>query len=154
MANDLTHQPCYNVQRVCMGCGWSFLGRKRRKYCSQPCATRSGNLSRGCQDPRIPKSVMSPSVVQIAWAAGLYEGEGSVHGANGHQVSLMQKDTWILRRLQEFFGGTLRLKLNGPGKSISAWTLSGARARGFLMTIYKFLSPRRQEQAMRALRRD
>ena len=154
MANDLAQQPCYNVRHVCLGCGWTFMGRKRRKYCSQPCATKSGNLSRGRQDPRVPKSRVSPSTQDIAWAAGLYEGEGSVHGASGYQVSLTQKDPWILYKLQLLFGGSLRLKLNGDiSKSISAWTLSGARARGFLLTMYKFLSPRRQEQAMRALRR-
>jgi hypothetical protein len=72
-----------------------------------------------------------------------------------------QKDPWLLHRLQELFGGRVYPQKTRP-KSISggpikdygdqwAWWIGGARARGFLMTIYTFLSPRRREQARVAL---
>jgi hypothetical protein len=84
--------------------------------------------------------------MDIAWAAGIYEGEGNArkHRRIGSQVRISQKDPWILIRLKKMFGGSI-LKTN---IGIHVLGLHGARARGFLMTIYKFLSPRRKMQAL------
>jgi hypothetical protein len=93
--------------------------------------------------------------MELAWAAGIYEGEGTarITGGNGGgcSVHVAQKDPWILHRFEEIFGGRVR-----PVKAVYkmrdyplyAWIVSGARARGFLMTIYSFLSPRRKVQAL------
>lgn len=68
-----------------------------------------------------------------------------------------QGDPWILNRMRSLFGGTVTrrtgtIKLNGKEyRRGYHWILSGARARGFLMTIYGLLSPRRQLQARLAL---
>jgi len=96
-----------------------------------------------------------PSSLDIVWAAGLFEGEGSC-GISIKQCSfttISQKEAWILQRLQLLFGGTLKHIQNSGFKKglIYKWTISGSRSRGFLMTIYKFLSPHRQLQTRKSL---
>ena len=102
-------------------------------------------------------ATVSPSARNIEWAAGIYEGEGSVklYGRKGKSVgkniaaTVSQKDRWLLERFEQFFGG----RIVGPNKrGMSYWHVSGARARGFLMTIYGLLSPRRREQIKEKLR--
>ena len=99
------------------------------------------------------------SLLDIAWAAGIWEGEGSLRRAiytaeaqiigkqnRTFRVSVVQKDREILYRLKEKFGGQI-----SPAESgCSQWNVSGAAARGFLMTIYSFLSKRRKEQVKQA----
>lgn len=88
-----------------------------------------------------------PTLMQIAWAAGWFDGEGCIQGAMSKHgtayvaVSLTQKDRWICDRFQALFGGVVSGRKN---RVIYDWRLTGARARGFLMTMYTFLSPRRQ----------
>jgi hypothetical protein len=116
----------------------------------------------GRSDPKLA-AVESPSPQSIAWAAGLYEGEGSCvlrtegQYVKGMQVSLAQKDRWVLDRMKALFGGSvsyynLRVtEVRKRGSNIHVWHATGARAAGFVMTIYKFLSPRRQERIREAL---
>ena len=107
-------------------------------------------MQRGWANPlRAP--VEHPTTLDIAWAAGIFEGEGYVgvpfakYGPRHPIVSVVQKDEWLTERLRILFGGTN--KRYGKDRRIySYWRLTGARATGFLMTIYKFLSPRRQQQ--------
>jgi len=95
----------------------------------------------------------NPTTTEIYWAAGIYEGEGSVTIRKEKQnptAQVAQKDPWILERFREMFGGSIY----GDGQKhagIHCWQVSGARARGFLMTIYGLLSPRRQRQIRIAL---
>lgn len=106
------------------------------------------------------KATEHPTSLDIAWAAGLIEGEGSMAPAGGSsRVYLHQTDRWILDRFLALFGGTVevtrpagRSKDGFQRQDLHAWWITGARARGFLMTIYKFLSPKRKMQARRALR--
>lgn len=93
------------------------------------------------------------------WAAGFYEGEGSIgrqirfnKGQTGQTetITLPQKDTWTLQRMRALFGGSVRCYDTKSGCSV--WCVSGARARGFIQSIYGLLSPRRQEQARKALK--
>jgi hypothetical protein len=90
-----------------------------------------------------------PAMKDIYWAAGIYEGEGSCHYSRRSIEALVsQKDRWILERLRSLFGGSIP----PPHKSgCSIWLSSGSRARGFLMTIYQLLSPRRQAQIKKCL---
>jgi hypothetical protein len=74
----------------------------------------------------------------IAWAAGVFEGEGSI---NRHNLRVAQKDHWLLVKLQALFGGSVY-----PRAACSEWHLSGSRARGFALTIFSFMSPRRKAQ--------
>lgn len=101
-----------------------------------------GTANLNLRQPRL-----HPSLLEIAWAAGIYEGEGWVGGQSA--IGLTQKDPYIVERLQALFGGSLRPRKNGNYDPLMVWTLSGPRARGFAMTIYSLLSPRRQEQLVR-----
>lgn len=84
---------------------------------------------------------MKISMKEIAWAAGFYEGEGTFT-KNG-VCSVTQKDIWPLQFLQSNFGGEIT-EYNG----YHYWRIYGGRARGFLLTIFTFLSPRRRRQIL------
>lgn len=98
---------------------------------------------------RQQKASAVPNVLDIAWAAGIFEGEGGISGraGNGKVMSVTQKDPWLLLRLQRLFGGTVRQYVG-----YWRWFASGSRARGFAMTIFAFLSPRRKEQVGEVIR--
>ena len=81
------------------------------------------------------------TVTQIAWAAGIYEGEGTFSG--GRSVRVVQKDSWLIYRIAKLFGGTVSTE-----RGYYTWTVTGERARGFLLTIFSFLSPRRRKQIL------
>ncbi len=114
----------------------------------------------GCSDPKLAARE-HPSVYDIAWAAGIYEGEGCVAWSSNRtnmaaQVMVAQKDPWLCGQLKGLFGGSITIqqqRTSGRSTTITMyyWRLTGARARGFMMTIYKFLSPRRQERIREAL---
>lgn len=89
----------------------------------------------------------SPTLMDIAWAAGFIEGEGcfTTHG----QVTVTQKTIEPLARLQEFVGGGISQDKDG----IYQLRLSGARARGLAMTLYPLLSSRRQKRIREMLAR-
>lgn len=81
----------------------------------------------------------------ISWAAGIYEGEGHFATSSGtnYHVHVVQKDSWLPYRLRNLFGGSV-YQYNGYHK----WMLCGDKARGFLLTIFSFLSPRRKAQIL------
>ena len=125
-------------------CGRMFYARRRTvRACSALC--------RNSHRMTAPAATDHPTTIDIAWAAGLYEGEGSCHpkGRVALTASVAQKDTYVLRRLIALFGGAI-----STSKGMSSWQVSGARARGFLYTVFTFLSPRRRVQVRRALRRE
>src|SRR5437762_13903397 len=100
---------------------------------------------------RQPKATQSPTVADIAWAAGFYEGEGTcqpVHSRGGfcQSVKIQQNDPEQLRKLQRLFGGSLTENLSRgfAPKPIYIWLASGTRARGFLYTVFTFLGSRRR----------
>lgn len=99
------------------------------------------------------RATVSPTTLDIAWAAGIFEGEGNcraTHTSRGFscEVSAQQKFPWILHKMRDFFGGRVTLMKN---RSIYTWAIAGVNARGFLMTVYTFLSPVRRLQTWRAL---
>ena len=111
-----------------------------------------------CLNPRT-KASNHPTMLDIAWAAGIWEGEGSINGARksrrSTQVSVVQKDTWLLYRLKELFGGGVYLKNDRASEHVcSQWSCSGPRARGFIFTIFSHLSPRRRTQIRKVLEMD
>lgn len=95
----------------------------------------------------------------LAWTAGLYEGEGTVYLINGRRwpvVQLGMTDREPLGRLRRIWGG----RLNGPysnpkrpqDKPMWRWSFTGRAAiLTFFELLWDDLSPRRQEQASRAL---
>jgi hypothetical protein len=89
-----------------------------------------------------------PSALDIAWAAGIYEGEGTCRNCGktkrGFMVSVTQKDPEILYRLRIWFGGSVRD--NGAGAGVHTWDICGDRARIFTALTYEFLTVRRKTQ--------
>ena len=72
-------------------------------------------------------AVKRPTAIEVAWAAGIYEGEGSCvtnHSGSGYEsfvASVNQKDPEILYRMRDLFGGTIKLcnkKFNGVVRPI------------------------------------
>lgn len=103
------------------------------------------------------QATLRPQMKNVYWAAGIYEGEGTVNSwASGGKksgnvrVSVWQKDRWILIRLKAFFGGSVNKVREYKGHNLYAWTACGVHARGFLYTIFSELSPRRRKQIRKA----
>ncbi|HYR42164.1 MAG TPA: hypothetical protein VER98_04005 [Terriglobia bacterium] len=89
-----------------------------------------------------------PTPIDIAWSAGVYEGEGTARlcgrGKRSLAVSVPQKDPEILYTLRDLFGGSV----NPPsgGNPCYKWDICGDRARIFISLIYSFLSSKRRAQ--------
>ena len=119
---------------------------------------RSGDTkSCGCLviRPRLAPSE-HPSILDIAFVAGFYEGEGCCgqdHNRASFHVTIGQNDYEKVQWLKRFFGGHISDGHTPKGKVFYSWRLSGGRARGFLMTIYSFLSLRRKQRIREALDR-
>jgi hypothetical protein len=136
---------------------------KRCKICSNFAseASRSKHYKRSIHNGHKPSAhngfalnpttgpTLHPTVKDIAWAAGIYEGEGSIWKSpqcgkyRGLKITVPQKEPWILYRLRNLFGGKVSPQ---TGRTISLWRISGDRALGFSETIYVLLSPHRQQQ--------
>jgi hypothetical protein len=90
-----------------------------------------------------------PSILEVAWAAGIYEGEGSCITSdkkkNAFSVMIAQKDPELLYRLRDMFGGSVKPYMNG-GFSINHWRVSGNYGRVFLALIFPYLTARRKAQ--------
>ena len=131
-ANRLVRATAMNRRCAC-GCGQLLLHPGTRFVAGhfKPC----GMLGKTWSAP--PSA--EPSHIDIVWAAGVYEGEGSCSLEGS--VSVPQKDPWLVIKLRDFFGG----KVSHDGL-IWHWYASGERARTFLESIYQYLSPRRKER--------
>lgn len=83
---------------------------------------------------------------EILWAAGFFEGEGSV---GGRHVLVSQVNRWPLERLMAIFGGNIG---QNPQKGRVTqqpcwqWAICGDQGRMFVELIYPHLSPKRQRQ--------
>ena len=128
---------CYHTKR------YKHVGRTHIRRDSPDCPPNR---------PPVPEPTESPSIMDIAWAAGVFEGEGSlaVTQKYGTHASISQKDKWLIERFQALFGGSLylinHLTTKGEPTHFWLWTAYGPRGRGFLFTVYRFLSPRRRRQ--------
>lgn len=111
-------------------------------------AVRAGTWRRTTRR-NVKEPEVSPTLLEIAWAAGFIEGEGSIHCAEpSGRVYATQKDPESLYRLQRLFGGSVVKRTRsatvfGDGV-IYDWTLFGPRAFGLMQTIYPFMSQRRR----------
>jgi hypothetical protein len=83
--------------------------------------------------------------VAVAWAAGFFEGEGSVAIRS---LGVNQVNREPLERLKKLFGGQVNLGYPAKGnrKACYAWWICGEEARMFVEAIWPFLSIRRQRQ--------
>lgn len=96
---------------------------------------------------------------QIAWAAGLFEGEGSIRitslesGTKRVRVSLGLTDPDVIRKFQSICGGTLYAEPRRASyKPIERWNLgSHSEVLEFLILMSPYLGARRREKAIEAL---
>lgn len=103
----------------------------------------------GKRKSRYVEPVREPSGMDVAWIAGLYEGEGTCWDSRKNQIvcGIYQKDPEILYRCLEMFGGTIsQNRHRTPDKVCNIWGLTGDNARVFLQVIYPFMSARRKAQ--------
>lgn len=105
------------------------------------------NIARNSKDGLEP--VRKPTELEIAWAAGIYEGEGSCNTtakrSNTFSVQVTQKDPEFLYVMRDLFGGSVK-EYNNGGFMIHHWRTSGNKGRVFLASIYPFLTARRKAQ--------
>jgi hypothetical protein len=93
----------------------------------------------------------TPTAIDIAWAAGIYEGEGNIREQrfSSATIGVTQKDPELLYRLRDWFGGRVvfaQCKTIAPEKQVWAWRVCGDKARLFTAQIYGFLTARRKAQ--------
>jgi hypothetical protein len=90
-----------------------------------------------------------PTALDIAWSAGIYEGEGTCrlcgHTKRGFMVSIAQKETELLCWIRDWFGGSIHDNCAKTG--VHVLDLCGDRARIFMALIYPRLTSRRKIQA-------
>lgn len=92
-----------------------------------------------------------PTDVEIAWAAGIYEGEGCAAGAEGRTIAVVnQKDPELLYRLRAMFGGRIEMIRADSPKFCHKWLLYGDYARGFFALIWPYMTSRRKAQIEKA----
>lgn len=98
------------------------------------------------------EAIKVPTAIDIAWAAGIFEGEGTCSikggGKGSYSTTVAQKDPDLLYRMRDLFGGTVRLYKVGEKRKFEChrWAVSGEKARVFLASIYPFLTARRKSQ--------
>jgi hypothetical protein len=89
-----------------------------------------------------------PTAIDIAWSAGIYEGEGCCRncgkGKRGFMISVGQKDPELLYRLRDWFGGNIQDQ--SPKHDFRLWNACGDRARIFIALIYGYMTARRRSQ--------
>ena len=95
---------------------------------------------------RLPRT--NATVREIDWSIGFLEGEGSFVRGNSHTVSAGQKNKEPLERLVRAFGGRISRRTKSR---LWFWQVSGAQARGVMMTLYGGLTRRRKRQIRKAL---
>jgi len=94
--------------------------------------------------------------IEIAWLAGLLEGEGCFTTNRYHSSPMLRvgmTDRDIIDRVSGYFKRPVRPeKLYSPRhKQVWRTSVHGDRAAGFLMTLYPFLGARRQQTVRTAL---
>lgn len=90
---------------------------------------------------------MSLSTLNIAWVAGIVEGEGSFHIKNGCpyiQVQMTDKD--VVERLRGYMGATERKpwRRKDGHKVVYSCCLTGVKAIQWMMTLYVLMGERRK----------
>lgn len=93
------------------------------------------------------------TLMDLAWAAGFLEGEGSFVTNGPHAVvQAFQVELEPLERIRSFFGGRLtHQKRRGNRQDIWIWRANGPRARSIMYTLWPLLSVKRREQIRRVL---
>lgn len=94
--------------------------------------------------------------VEVAWLAGIYEGEGSCAITNGRaiRVEIVMTDKDVMERIQFTTGlGSIRTvpRRTEDYKEAYRWSIGSSDAVTFLQTIMPWLGSRRKERAQAAI---
>ena len=124
-------------------------------------------LLREAAKPRqpAPTATVCPTVLDIAWAAGIIEGEGSLctrklyytkatkgkpvrRGKPQLELVVTMTDLDAVSKLREMFGGMLSeiKRTEASRKPLYCWRTLNERAFGIGLTIFRFLGIRRRLQ--------
>lgn len=92
--------------------------------------------------------------IDIAWAAGFLEGDGSFGIARVINITAVQIQLEPLLKLQKLFGGAITGRPTPKGdKILSRWQVYSGRAAELMMTFYPLMSLDRKKQIQKALKR-
>ena len=102
----------------------------------------------------LEKQKTNPTDLEIGWAAGFLEGEGTFasrrRGQRTHlRIRANQVNPEPLRRLQHLFGGSVSWYAKGGVNGIWMWEVSHRKARTLAHLIRPLLSSRRLSQLRR-----
>lgn len=115
-----------------------------------PCYMRAWRYGSASYDPKAYlRSTRSPTTKELAWAAGFLEGEGCFSVRGDYHIaciSASQVNPEPLQTLHSIFGGSLNERFGSHERQSDYWHwgVSGARARGVMMTLYSLLSRQKQ----------
>lgn len=93
-------------------------------------------------------SSKSRSLTDIAWLAGICEGEASFLWNCSPAISLQMSDKDVVERVARLIGGKVRGPYQPKGKATyrQTWVcvISGSNAAAWMMTLYSFMGERRR----------
>ena len=98
------------------------------------------------------KPLRKPRTEEIAWAAGFYEGEGSVSALGTLVAQITQVNREPLERFVPIFGGRIH-SIRGTNTigPLHGWYVGGALALSFFEQVEPWLSDKRRVQIKTAL---
>lgn len=98
------------------------------------------------------------STLDIAWLAGIVEGEGWIGVVRHHNrknkypiVAVQMTDKDVIEKVSRLFKTSVRSSTIPSGKVAYSFRVEGHRAAELIMTLYCLLGIRRREQGKRAL---
>lgn len=102
-----------------------------------------------------PRPAVIPTIVDVAWAAGFLEGEGTFTKTQGLlRIKVVQVNFEPLFRLQYLFGGHIYRRVRQhPRRPFGEWIVNGQLAKAVIEQVFGFLSKKRQSQARKAIGR-
>lgn len=153
------------VGRCCAGspARWSMPARthpaSRRSVSAARTSVRCGERTAtpiwSVAQRRNSGSLVLGSDADHAWAAGFIDGDGSIHlngrRQHGYRTRVLTVDAVqvgskvppSLQRLQDLYGGSIRIDEDKPGRPIWRWRVIGKHAEACLRVIVPFLVEKR-----------
>lgn len=105
------------------------------------------------------KAFGSATEVEVAWAAGLFEGEGSIwiarsHGNSYPRITVASNDTDVLEKFQRIIGcGRIRIQKTNPKhtQQYKFVVSKQQQVRDAFYAMYPWLGERRQKRGLEVL---
>lgn len=99
----------------------------------------------------IPNGKLNVTTEEIAWVAGFLEGEACFSPTRDScMIQVAQVQRWPLTKLQQIFGGRVKIRHNSgfTKRDIWFWQVSGERARRVARAVLPYMSPKRRRKIM------